>query len=106
MFGSNFYIQFKIISTGKCNVHLTGYLDPEFEEEPSDDEEEEEEDEEEAPTLVPAKGKRKLENSNDASSSKKKVLLYNKYLRKIKLIKMFTYFINFNLISINFSCAS
>lgn len=57
--------------TGKCNVHLTGYLDPEFEEVPSDDEEEEED--EEAPTLVPAKGKRKLENSNDASSSKKKV---------------------------------
>lgn len=62
-----------IFFTGKCNVHLTGYLDPEFEEEPSDDDEEEEEDEEEAPTLVPAKGKRKLENSNDASSSKKKV---------------------------------
>ncbi|XP_026325870.1 46 kDa FK506-binding nuclear protein isoform X2 [Hyposmocoma kahamanoa] len=60
------------LTNGKCNVHLTGYLDPEFEEEPSDDEEEEEEDEEEAPTLVPAKGKRKLENSNDASSSKKK----------------------------------
>lgn len=60
-----------INSTGKCNVHLTGYLDPEFEEEPSDDDEEE--NEEEAPTLVPARSKRKLENSNDASSSKKKV---------------------------------
>lgn len=61
-----------IIYAGKCNVHLTGYLDPEFDEEPSDAEEEDE-DEEEIPTLVPAKGKRKLENSNNASGSKKKV---------------------------------
>lgn len=57
---------------------MTGYLDPEFEEESSDEaEEEEEEDEEEVPTLVPAKSKRKLENSNDVSASKKaKVRLY------------------------------
>ncbi|XP_046966532.1 46 kDa FK506-binding nuclear protein [Vanessa cardui] len=58
------------LTNGKCNVHLTGYLDPEFEEEPSDEEEEEEE-EEEAPALVPAKNKRKLENSNEGTANKK-----------------------------------
>ncbi|KAM3965604.1 45 kDa immunophilin FKBP45 isoform 2-T2 [Aphomia sociella] len=58
------------LTNGKCNVHLTGYLDPEFEEEQSD-EEEEDEDEEEVPPLVPTKNKRKLENSNDANASKK-----------------------------------
>ncbi|XP_026493103.2 46 kDa FK506-binding nuclear protein isoform X1 [Vanessa tameamea] len=58
------------LTNGKCNVHLTGYLDPEFEEEPSDEEEEEEE-EEEAPALVPAKNKRKLENSNEGVTNKK-----------------------------------
>lgn len=60
------------IFTGKCNVHLTGYLDPEFEEDLEDEEEaEEEEEEEEAPPLVPAKNKRKLENANDATANKK-----------------------------------
>ncbi|CAH2087537.1 unnamed protein product [Euphydryas editha] len=59
------------LTNGKCNVHLTGYLDPEFEDEPSDEEEEEEEEEEEAPALVPAKNKRKLENSNEGSAKKK-----------------------------------
>ncbi|CAH2049174.1 unnamed protein product, partial [Iphiclides podalirius] len=58
------------LTNGKCNVHLTGYLDPEFEEEPSDDEEAEEE-EEEAPALVPAKNKRKLENSTESTTNKK-----------------------------------
>lgn len=51
---------------------MTGYLDPEFEEESSDEvEDEEEEEEDDVPTLVPAKSKRKLENSNDVSASKK-----------------------------------
>ncbi|KAI5651369.1 FKBP-type peptidyl-prolyl cis-trans isomerase domain-containing protein [Phthorimaea operculella] len=59
------------LTNGKCNVHLTGYLDPEFEEEPSDDEEEEE-DEDEAPELVQPKNKRKLENSNDTNAKKAK----------------------------------
>ncbi|XP_068622591.1 46 kDa FK506-binding nuclear protein [Battus philenor] len=60
------------LTNGKCNVHLTGYLDPEFEEEPSDDEEEaEEEEEEEVPALVPAKNKRKLENNAEPTASKK-----------------------------------
>lgn len=59
------------LTNGKCNVHLTGYLDPEFEDEPSDDEEEEEEEEEEVPALVPSKNKRKLENSNEGSANKK-----------------------------------
>ncbi|XP_049871663.1 46 kDa FK506-binding nuclear protein-like [Pectinophora gossypiella] len=58
------------LTNGKCNIHLTGYLDPEFEEETSDLEEEEED--EEMPALVPAKGKRKLENSNDVSAKKPK----------------------------------
>ncbi|XP_053611595.1 46 kDa FK506-binding nuclear protein [Plodia interpunctella] len=57
------------LTNGKCNVHLTGYLDPEFEEELSDEEEEEEE--EDVPALVPAKNKRKLDNSNDLSAAKK-----------------------------------
>lgn len=60
------------LTNGKCNVHLTGYLDPEFEEEPSDDEEEEEEEEEAlAPAPVATKNKRKLENSNDGAGNKK-----------------------------------
>ncbi|XP_059061546.1 46 kDa FK506-binding nuclear protein [Achroia grisella] len=59
------------LTNGKCNVHLTGYLDPEFEEEASDEEEEEEEDEEEVPALVNTKNKRKLENSNEVQVSKK-----------------------------------
>ncbi|KAF9814293.1 hypothetical protein SFRURICE_015230 [Spodoptera frugiperda] len=60
------------LTNGKCNVHLTGYLDPEFEEDLEDEEEaEEEEEEEEAPPLVPAKNKRKLENANDATANKK-----------------------------------
>lgn len=51
---------------------MTGYLDPEFEDEPSDEEEaEEEEEEEEAPALVPAKNKRKLENDVEETSVKK-----------------------------------
>lgn len=54
---------------GKCNVHLTGYLDPEFEEE-EESSGGEEEAEDEAPTLVAA-AKRKLENSSDAAASKK-----------------------------------
>ncbi|KAL0870678.1 hypothetical protein ABMA27_005625 [Loxostege sticticalis] len=57
------------LTNGKCNVHLTGYLDPEYEDELSEDDAEEEEEEEEVPE--PAKGKRKLENSNDASANKK-----------------------------------
>ncbi|XP_063830122.1 46 kDa FK506-binding nuclear protein-like [Ostrinia nubilalis] len=57
------------LTNGKCNVHLTGYLDPEYEELSEDDAEEEEE-EEPAP-VAPAKSKRKLENSNDASANKK-----------------------------------
>ncbi|KAJ2949471.1 hypothetical protein O0L34_g15392 [Tuta absoluta] len=60
------------LTNGKCNVHLTGYLDPEFEEEPDSDEEEEEEDEDEAPELVQPKNKRKLENSNDTNAKKAK----------------------------------
>ncbi|CAH1637241.1 unnamed protein product [Spodoptera littoralis] len=60
------------LTNGKCNVHLTGYLDPEFEEDLEDEEDaEEEEEEEEAPPLVPAKNKRKLENANDATANKK-----------------------------------
>ncbi|CAK1580887.1 unnamed protein product [Parnassius mnemosyne] len=60
------------LTNGKCNVHLTGYLDLEFEEEASDEEEEsEEEEEEEAPALVPAKNKRKLENSTESPTNKK-----------------------------------
>ncbi|XP_011562751.2 46 kDa FK506-binding nuclear protein isoform X2 [Plutella xylostella] len=61
------------LTNGKSNVHLTGYLDPEFED-MSGDEEEEEEDEEEAPELVPVntKNKRKLETSNDAAAKKPK----------------------------------
>ncbi|GBP70007.1 46 kDa FK506-binding nuclear protein [Eumeta japonica] len=61
------------LTNGKCNVHLTGYLDPEFEDDESegDDEAEEEEEEEAAPTLVMAKNKRKLDNSSDAVATKK-----------------------------------
>nr|XP_034833397.1 46 kDa FK506-binding nuclear protein isoform X2 [Maniola hyperantus] len=61
------------LTNGKCNVHLTGYLDPEFEEEPSDEEEgeEEEDEEEEAPTLVPTKNKRKLDNAVEGNVNKK-----------------------------------
>ncbi|XP_026750064.2 46 kDa FK506-binding nuclear protein [Galleria mellonella] len=57
------------LTNGKCNVHLTGYLDPEYELEVSDGDEEE--DEEEAPALVPTKNKRKLDNSNNVTPSKK-----------------------------------
>ncbi|KAI8433448.1 hypothetical protein MSG28_015483 [Choristoneura fumiferana] len=53
----------RLFPAGKCNVHLTGYLDPEFKEE-------EEEAEDEKPTLVAA-AKRKLENSLDSEASKK-----------------------------------
>ncbi|CAG9790999.1 unnamed protein product [Diatraea saccharalis] len=60
------------LTNGKCNVHLTGYLDPEFEEEVSDEEDSQEEEEEEAPALVPAKNKRKLENTNNATAKKAK----------------------------------
>ncbi|XP_063368139.1 46 kDa FK506-binding nuclear protein [Cydia amplana] len=56
------------LTNGKCNVHLTGYLDPEFEEEESEGDEEEED---EAPTLVSA-AKRKLENSNEKNAKKQK----------------------------------
>lgn len=63
------------LTNGKSNVHLTGYLDPEFEDRLSsdDDEENEEDDEEEedVPVLVPAKNKRKLEAPNNVSASKK-----------------------------------
>ncbi|XP_073960595.1 46 kDa FK506-binding nuclear protein-like isoform X2 [Choristoneura fumiferana] len=57
------------LTNGKCNVHLTGYLDPEFEEE-EESSEGEEEAEDEKPTLVAA-AKRKLENSLDSEASKK-----------------------------------
>lgn len=57
-------------------MHLTGYLDPEFEEE-DDGEEEEESDEEETPELVPAaKGKRKLDNGTEVSNAKKPKVCY------------------------------
>ncbi|KAG6448931.1 46 kDa FK506-binding nuclear protein [Manduca sexta] len=59
------------LTNGKCNIHLTGYLDPEFEDEASDEDEEGDEEEEEVPVLVPAKNKRKLENNAEATSSKK-----------------------------------
>lgn len=60
------------LTNGKCNVHLTGYLDPEFEEDLEEEEEgEDDEEDEEVPTLVPAKNKRKLDNPNDASANKK-----------------------------------
>ncbi|XP_047029006.1 46 kDa FK506-binding nuclear protein [Helicoverpa zea] len=59
------------LTNGKCNVHLTGYLDPEFEDDLEEEEEEDEDEEEEAPTLVPAKNKRKLENANDTAANKK-----------------------------------
>ncbi|CAH0399407.1 unnamed protein product [Chilo suppressalis] len=60
------------LTNGKCNVHLTGYLDPEFEEDVSEEEDaEEEEEEEQAPTLVAAT-KRKLENSNNKDAKKPK----------------------------------
>uniref|UniRef100_S4P542 FK506-binding protein n=1 Tax=Pararge aegeria TaxID=116150 RepID=S4P542_9NEOP len=59
------------LTNGKCNVHLTGYLDPEFEEASEDEEGEEEEEEEEAPALVPAKNKRKLDNAVEGSATKK-----------------------------------
>lgn len=59
------------LTNGKCNVHLTGYLDPEFEEDFEDEEAEDEDEDEEVPALVPAKNKRKLENANDASANKK-----------------------------------
>lgn len=59
------------LTNGKCNVHLTGYLDPEFED-ASDEEDGEEEEEEEAPALLPAKNKRKLDNSNDITAKKPK----------------------------------
>ncbi|XP_013140992.1 PREDICTED: 46 kDa FK506-binding nuclear protein [Papilio polytes] len=61
------------LTNGKCNVHLTGYLDPEFEEEQSDEEEEaESEEEEEAPAPVSSKNKRKqLDSSTESSSNKK-----------------------------------
>ncbi|XP_061720082.1 46 kDa FK506-binding nuclear protein-like [Cydia pomonella] len=58
------------LTNGKCNVHLTGYLDPEFEDEEAS-EGDEEEDEDEAPTLVSA-AKRKLENSNEKNAKKQK----------------------------------
>ncbi|XP_023946925.2 46 kDa FK506-binding nuclear protein isoform X2 [Bicyclus anynana] len=56
------------LTNGKCNVHLTGYLDPEYEDEEGSEEEEEEE---EAPALVPAKNKRKLDNAIEGTASKK-----------------------------------
>lgn len=55
---------------GKCNMHLTGYLDPEFEDEDLEEEDEDDE-EEEVPALLPAKNKRKLENSNEDAPTKK-----------------------------------
>ncbi|XP_063539894.1 46 kDa FK506-binding nuclear protein [Cydia strobilella] len=57
------------MTNGKSNVHLTGYLDPEFEDEEESEGDEEEEDE--APTLVSA-AKRKLENSNEKNAKKQK----------------------------------
>ncbi|XP_041980404.1 46 kDa FK506-binding nuclear protein isoform X2 [Aricia agestis] len=59
------------LTNGKCNVHLTGYLDPEFEDEPSEEEDSAEEEEEEEEESPPAKNKRKLDNSNEVSASKK-----------------------------------
>ncbi|XP_063627115.1 46 kDa FK506-binding nuclear protein [Cydia splendana] len=58
------------LTNGKCNVHLTGYLDPEFEDE-EESEGEEEEEVDEAPTLVSA-AKRKLENGNEKNAKKQK----------------------------------
>lgn len=58
------------LANGHCNVHLTGYLDPDYEEEGSGEEEEETEDEE-VPDLVPIKNKRKIEDNNDATANKK-----------------------------------
>ncbi|XP_026745195.1 46 kDa FK506-binding nuclear protein-like [Trichoplusia ni] len=61
------------LTNGKCNVHLTGYLDPEYEdelEEEEDDEDEDEEIEEDEEPPAP-KNKRKLENSNDVAANKK-----------------------------------
>lgn len=73
--------------SGKCNVHLTGYLDPEFEDEQSEDEEEVEEEEEE--TSAPINNKRKLENNTNATASKKAKVPYNntnKYLKRYPLL--------------------
>ncbi|CAG9565992.1 unnamed protein product [Danaus chrysippus] len=56
------------LTNGKCNVHLTGYLDPEFEDEESDEEAEEEEVEDEE---APQANKRKLENGTEGAVSKK-----------------------------------
>ncbi|CAH0588144.1 unnamed protein product [Chrysodeixis includens] len=62
------------LTNGKCNVHLTGYLDPEYEDELEEEEEEDEEieDDEEPPALTAPKNKRKLENSNDTAAKKAK----------------------------------
>ncbi|KAJ0175044.1 hypothetical protein K1T71_009185 [Dendrolimus kikuchii] len=50
---------------GKCNVHLTGYLDPEFDDTVSEDDEEEEQDE------APITNKRKLLDAPENSVNKK-----------------------------------
>ncbi|XP_045500983.1 46 kDa FK506-binding nuclear protein [Colias croceus] len=64
------------LTNGKCNVHLTGYIDPEFDDEVSDEEGEEEEEEadeeEQEQAQKPAKNKRKLVTSTDSATSAKK----------------------------------
>ncbi|VVD04258.1 unnamed protein product [Leptidea sinapis] len=49
------------LTNGKCNIHLTGYVDPEFDDEDGEEEAEEEEEVEEEEKPVPTKNKRKLE---------------------------------------------
>lgn len=80
------------IFLGKCNVHLTGYLDPEYEDDASeDDEEAEEEEEEEVPELVPTKNKRKLDDSKEASTSKKAKVSRQKNRSRTKLYRKTIY---------------
>ncbi|XP_045512793.1 46 kDa FK506-binding nuclear protein [Pieris brassicae] len=61
------------LTNGKCNVHLTGYVDPEFDDEISEEEgEEEEEEAEEQQEAKPAKNKRKLESTGESQAKKLK----------------------------------
>lgn len=70
-----YYFNTYNFSPGKCNVHLTGYVDPEFDDEVSDEEGEEEEEEiEEQEEQKPIKNKRKLESSNESAAKKPKVI--------------------------------
>ncbi|XP_050668093.1 46 kDa FK506-binding nuclear protein isoform X2 [Leptidea sinapis] len=60
------------LTNGKCNIHLTGYVDPEFDDEDGEEEAEEEEEVEEEEKPVPTKNKRKLEAAKgDGTASKK-----------------------------------